>query len=139
MATPQDGHELIPWTRSGSEPETAVASSVSVAAEGPRDLRFGRSLYFWALLSYLLFVWYGSLVPLNFKPIAPREAAERFWTAIVSPLEIYSRTDFTANIVLFVQLAYFLMAFLRSDRRSRLIDVMVGVAVVPCLVLISMC
>ena len=95
-------------------------------------------MYAWLLPAYVLFVWYGSLVPLNFSPIPFDEAVRRFREAPYITMGVAERTDFIANILLFVPVAYFLLAALRTDRRSRILDVLVGLAVLPLFTGLSM-
>ena len=57
-------------------------------------------------IAYTLFVIYGSLVPLNFKPYSLWEASEVFKNIRYLNLGIGSRADWVANIVLFVPLAF---------------------------------
>ncbi len=56
---------------------------------------------------YTLFVIYGSLVPLNFKPYSLREAFEAFGNIRYLDLKIGNRADWVANILLFIPLAFF--------------------------------
>lgn len=65
---------------------------------------------------YLLFVIYGSLVPLNFVAIPIGEAAERFANIRYLDLGIQSRADWVANILLMVPLAFLLAAVLTQTR-----------------------
>lgn len=65
---------------------------------------------------YLLFVVYGSLVPLNFVAIPIGEAAERFANIRYLDLGIQSRADWVANILLMVPLAFLLAAVLTQAR-----------------------
>lgn len=55
---------------------------------------------------YLIFVIYGSWVPLNFTPISPSEAWDRFSHIRYLQLGIGSRADWVANILLFIPLAF---------------------------------
>lgn len=106
--------------------------------ERGRDGRYGRRFHAWLLPAYLLFVWYGSLVPLNFDPLPLDDALSRYRAAVWSSWSIYSHTDFAANILLFVPLGYFLMGALRSDRRSRRADLLAGLIAIPGFSLLSM-
>jgi glycopeptide antibiotics resistance protein len=68
--------------------------------------RTAHNLLGWLLLAYLLFVIYGSLVPLDFRP---RPLAEAFTTFVEIPfleLGIGSRADWVANLLLFIPLAF---------------------------------
>lgn len=55
---------------------------------------------------YLIFVVYGSLVPLDFRPVPLAEAFARFSEIPYLNLGIGSRADWVANILLFVPLAF---------------------------------
>lgn len=61
---------------------------------------------FMALLLYLAFVIYGSLVPLHFSPRPLAEAIARFSNIPFLQLGIESRADWVANVLLFVPLAF---------------------------------
>jgi glycopeptide antibiotics resistance protein len=59
------------------------------------------------LLSYLLFVIYGSLVPLNFTPRSLHEALVTFQAIPFLQLGIESRSDWVANFLLFIPVGFF--------------------------------
>lgn len=61
----------------------------------------------YAAIIYLVFVVYGSLVPLNFNNIPLSEAWQRFENIRFLNLKIASRADWVANILLFIPLAFF--------------------------------
>ncbi|MFN0318105.1 MAG: VanZ family protein [Burkholderiales bacterium] len=63
------------------------------------------ALFVLALL-YLAFVVYGSLVPLDYRPVPATEAWTRFENIRYLNLGIGSRADWVANILLFIPLAY---------------------------------
>jgi glycopeptide antibiotics resistance protein len=58
------------------------------------------------LLSYLLFVIYGSLVPLNFTPRSLHEALVNFQAIPFLQLGIESRADWVANLLLFIPIGF---------------------------------
>lgn len=60
----------------------------------------------WILLTYLLFVIYGSLVPLDYKPFAFDQALIRFKNIAYLDLGIESRADWVANILLYIPLSF---------------------------------
>lgn len=98
-------------SESNARPELPkpVARSVSTTpALGNGMPRFGpsRRPLFWLGLCYLGFVIYGSLVPLDFRPIPLAEAVHRFAQIPYLDLKIESRADWVANILLFVPLAF---------------------------------
>src|SRR5258705_6225051 len=73
-----------------------------------------------AAVCYLLFVVYGSLVPLEFHP-RPLETAWRdFLAASYLVLGVESRADWVPNILLYMPLAYLLSAALAGGSRSAL-------------------
>ena len=104
--------------RSRSEPAPAAA---------PGDSRW-RSARRWlggSLGAYLLFVIYGSLVPLHYVPIGMEASTRAFLTAMSTGLDYSNRSDWAANVLLFVPLTFLAMANLASRGRR-----MSGVVVV---------
>lgn len=69
---------------------------------------------------YVALVVYGSLVPFQFRMIPLAEAWDRFRALPYFELSIESRSDWAANILLFVPLGFLMMAASRVDRPSRL-------------------
>ncbi len=69
-----------------------------------------------AALAYLAFVIYGSLVPFHFRPFPLAEAVARFREIPYLNLGIDSRSDWVANILLFIPLAFLLCSCLDCDR-----------------------
>lgn len=61
---------------------------------------------FYAALFYLVFVVYGSLVPLDFKPMQMDEAIESFINIKYLDLGIGSLADWVANILLMIPMAF---------------------------------
>ncbi|MCP4992380.1 MAG: VanZ family protein, partial [Gammaproteobacteria bacterium] len=57
-------------------------------------------------LAYLLFVIYGSLVPLAYRPLPLEEALWQFQTIRFLDLGIGSRADWVANVLLFIPLGF---------------------------------
>lgn len=72
---------------------------------------------FYAAVVYLLFVIYGSLVPLDYQNLPWQQALDRFKHIRYLDLGIESRADWIANIVLYIPLA-FLWSSLLSNVRS---------------------
>lgn len=65
------------------------------------------SIHLWgAGLLYLAFVVYGSLVPLDFKPMPLDQAIARFREVPFLELGIGSRADWVANLLLFIPLTF---------------------------------
>jgi glycopeptide antibiotics resistance protein len=65
---------------------------------------------------YACLVVYGSLVPLDYRPVPWDEAVERFWNLPYLDLGIQSRADWVANLLLFIPIAWLAMASLTLDR-----------------------
>jgi glycopeptide antibiotics resistance protein len=61
---------------------------------------------FWVGLIYLVFVIYGSLVPLDFKPMPLDQAIAQFREVPFLQLGIDSRADWVANLLLFIPLTF---------------------------------
>jgi glycopeptide antibiotics resistance protein len=69
--------------------------------------------------AYLLFVIYGSLVPLHFNPIGIDAATRMFLAAMSAGLDYSNRSDWAANVLLFVPLTFLAMAnFASAGRRT---------------------
>ena len=83
----------------------ADALSVKQGASG-KDLRSVRPTLFFLALLYLVFVIYGSLVPLHFHAQPWAQAVARFRGIPYLDLGIGSRADWVANILLFIPLAF---------------------------------
>jgi len=77
--------------------------------------RLGPFLFFAASL-YLLFVVYGSLVPLRPVPIPFDEAWHRFQSIQMLRLGILSRADWVANLLLMVPLSFLWLSALGNGR-----------------------
>ena len=60
------------------------------------------------LAAYLVFVIYGSLVPLDFRPVPLDDALARFRNIPYLDLGIGSRADWVANLLLFIPLGFLL-------------------------------
>lgn len=63
-------------------------------------------LWRWLLLASILFVVYGSLVPLNFQPLPWAEAVARFMTFGADDLGMGSRVDKASNVLLTIPVAF---------------------------------
>lgn len=70
-----------------------------------------------AAFAYLAFVIYGSLVPLTFSPMPLNEAWSSFQSIRHLDLGTGSRADWIANILLFIPLTFFWMAYLSKTSR----------------------
>ncbi len=78
-------------------------------------------------LGTILFALYASVVPLNFRFVPLADALQRFREVCTQPISIDSKSDWLANILLMVPVAYLLTGWLLVDRtgRSRLWAVVV--------------
>ncbi len=94
-----------------SKPHTACKSA---AAGWPR-----RRHYLLLALVFCGIAVYGSLVPLRFAPLGLREAARQMKEILSGPISVRSRSDWAANVLLFVPIGYLLLAVLTMGRRSR--------------------
>jgi VanZ family protein len=68
-------------------------------------------------IAYLVFVIYGSLVPLNFRPISMEDALWRFENIRYLDLGIGSLADWVANILLIIPLAFLWFILLATNTR----------------------
>ena len=75
-----------------------------------------RRTYAVALAVMTVVAVYGSLVPFTYQPIPLDVALEQFADIALLRLDVYSRADFVANVLLFVPLGFLAMAALRTDR-----------------------
>ncbi|NOQ77111.1 MAG: hypothetical protein GQ475_04875 [Methylococcaceae bacterium] len=87
-------------------------------------------------MTYLVFVVYGSLVPLDFNHIPFEVAWERFENIQYLNLGIGSRADWVANILLFIPLA-FLWTGLLSSRSHLVGKILVSFFISLCCALLS--
>lgn len=76
----------------------------------------GRGHLGWAGLLYLGFVIYGSLVPLDFRPMPLDQAIVQFREVPFLQLGIGSRADWVANLLLFIPLSFLWTGFLAHGR-----------------------
>ncbi len=76
-----------------------------------------RKIYFFGAVAYLLFIVYGSLVPLDFHP-RPLDVALRDFAHIpYLRLGMESRADWVANLLLYMPLSYLLLGCAMGERR----------------------
>jgi VanZ family protein len=75
-----------------------------------------RGLHAWLAAGFLLFAVYGSLVPFHYRPLPLEEAQARFQAVCQQPIRVVSRSDWLANILLFIPLGYLLTAALGAGR-----------------------
>ena len=74
-----------------------------------------RRFLFWIWFAYLVFVIYGSLVPLNFQPRPLDEAIRIFREIRYLELGIGNRADWVANLLLLIPLAFLSLAISVRD------------------------
>ncbi len=72
--------------------------------------------YAWLTAAFAAFALYGSLVPLDFRPLPWKEAWRRWDEVCSQPVRVESRSDWAANILLFVPLGFLGLAALCADR-----------------------
>ncbi len=87
------------------------------------------------LLFYLAFVIYGSLVPLEFRMLSFEQALDRFSNIAYLDLDMQSRADWVANILLFIPLAFFFNGYLWSRQRVKRQLLNAFLVIASCLVL----
>jgi VanZ family protein len=97
----------------------------------------GRRTYLLCALAAIAFIFYGSLVPFGFEPMSWSSAVAEFARARVQGFVIGSRTDLAANVLVFVPVGYFLMAWLRTDRVRLAGDLIVGAGVIVTCIALS--
>ncbi|MDP2834186.1 MAG: VanZ family protein [Pseudomonadota bacterium] len=85
-----------------------------------RVLAQHRGLLLWLGLLYLVFVVYGSLVPLDYHALPWDEAVAKFRDVPFLNLGIGSRADWMANLLLFIPLTFLWSGALAHGRHSAL-------------------
>lgn len=97
----------------------------------------GGSGYLWfGWFAYLVFVVYGSLVPLDFRPLPLDQAIARFSAIPYLDLGVDSRADWVANLLLFIPLTFFWLGIL-WHRRSVSLRLLASAAVLVLAVALS--
>lgn len=86
-----------------------VAATTRPAANSRHNTLLQRWLLV-SLMLYLVFVIYGSLVPIQYVPISLDDALQRYSQIRYLNLGMPSRADWVANILLFIPLAFLLAA-----------------------------
>ena len=72
--------------------------------------------YAWITLAFVIFVIYGSLVPLTFRLVPFERAWTHFSWAFSKPITVAHRSDWAANVLLFTPLGFVGMGWLCVDR-----------------------
>ena len=88
------------------------------ASESQRRGWVTRKGYATLALASAIFIAYGSLVPLVFRPVTFAAALHEFSDSLSSPLFIRPNSDFVANVLLTIPLAYLTLAAFMTDRRG---------------------
>jgi len=97
---------------------TAGAQTPSNPGE-PAPARPGRG-YALLLAAHVVFVIYGSLVPLDFHSVPLARAWEQYRNIPMLSLGVVSRSDFVANILLFIPLTFLGMGAATRENTRRL-------------------
>jgi len=82
------------------------------------DTRTGQSALAWLFLLYVLFVVYGSLVPLQYVDRSLAEAVQAFRNIPFLKLGIGSRADWVANLLLFIPLTFLAAVLLNAGSKT---------------------
>lgn len=82
--------------------------------------------------AFLALALYGSLVPFHFRALPIGEVIDRFRTINYYQLGIESRSDWVANILLFIPLSFLAMASLCVDRRRGFGPLVAPIVVASC-------
>jgi glycopeptide antibiotics resistance protein len=102
----------------------------------PREAPRRRGKLALAALCYLAFVVYGSIVPLDFNPMAPAAAIDAFTALLRSGPAIDSHLDFATNVLLSIPLAFLWTGALWPGRNFAL-RLLVSIAVFCACVAVS--
>ena len=92
--------------------------------------------YAWLALALIAFAVYVSLIPFELRSLPLSLAWEDFWTSVTSAGQRFSRTNFLANVLLFVPLGFMLMGTMLVDRPRSLVG---GAAALIITVALSLC
>jgi VanZ family protein len=90
-----------------------------------------RTGYALVAIAWAAFVAYGSVVPFSFRRLSFGAGIQHFVAVLSARPTIDSNTDFVTNVLLTIPLGYVVMAALRTDRRSRLLDLAVALVALP--------
>ena len=82
--------------------------------------------------AYLVFVIYGSLVPLKFTPLSLPAAIDKFRAIPYLELGMASRADWVANLLLFIPLAFLWCGVLWPKKGVWLRTVSAGIVILAC-------
>jgi glycopeptide antibiotics resistance protein len=125
------------WRRFGQFMARPMIPTPEGISNAPVATVLSRRHFFIAAAAFLAFVIYGSLIPFHYRPLPWNEALAQFKAVLTgaekdSPLEVkeivtrlraaltlrgfHSRSDFLANILLFVPLGFLILGSLAVDR-----------------------
>lgn len=90
--------------------------------------------YGWLTLAFAAFVIYGSLVPLHFHQRSFAEGWHHFRWCMSQPINFDQRSDWLANILLFIPLSFLAIGWLTVDRGRRYWPVLI---ILPCCTILS--
>ena len=76
----------------------------------------GKGTFAQVTLGFVIFVVYGSLVPLHYEPLSWEETWARWHVVMAQPLGMDSGSDFVTNVLLFIPLGFLLTGTLAADR-----------------------
>lgn len=76
----------------------------------------GRRAFAWAVLGVAAFTVYGSLVPFQFRALPLAEAIDAYCSILTAKLQIVSRSDVIANVMLGIPLGFALLGLVSVDR-----------------------
>lgn len=93
----------------------------------------GRRHYLLLTAAFFLFVIYGSFVPLHYHPMAFDDVQAKFARRMSRGINFDMRSDWAANVLLFIPLGYLCMGMLTADRPKPAW----GLALIPCFALLS--
>jgi VanZ family protein len=81
----------------------------------------------WGTFCYAAIILYGSLVPFHFQPLSISEVFSQFEQVCTTPIKLTSRSDFLANVLLFVPLSFLVMGILTFRQHGSLWLMMIPV------------
>ncbi len=84
--------------------------------------------------AFTLFILYGSLVPLTTRSLSWDDATEQFAKAAAKGVRLQSKSDFAANVILFVPLGFVAAGAVSVDRRN----LIALLALLPAMALLSL-
>src|SRR4051812_24811129 len=111
------GSRLHDWHKASSDGHRSAMKGGRRGAEIPPPRR---GHYVAIALAFVALALYGSLLPMEFQAVSWEDALLRFRQIPWLSPSFESRSDWAANIFLFVPIGFFAAAALRVDRPGRL-------------------